>query len=193
MISFWLSQRLLQLHNYIKQTVIKIMLDKKFGTAEWIFVSSSDSVCLTYIKRWDGTEENLISVIDSGSQADVLPHVSHWFEGSWSRCRALFLFSPPFFCLFSLANLHIIIFLLNPLLFLFLSASLVLQRLPPCHPSLFLLLRHSRGSDTHTRACRGVSFIDVAGVCASGPCQSERCHWRVIVINVGLMFPQWSL
>lgn len=77
-------------------TVTKIMLDKTFG--------SSDTVCFTYIECWDGTEENLISVIDSGSQADVLPHVSHWFEGSWSRCRALFLFFSPFFFLFLLAG-----------------------------------------------------------------------------------------
>jgi len=41
-----------------------------------------------------------------------------------------------------------------------------------------------RRSHTHTHT--ELSFIDVAGVGASGQCQSERCLGHVIVINVGL-------
>lgn len=173
------------------------MLDKKLGIAEWNFVSSSDSVCLTYVERWDGTEENLISVINSGSQADVLPHVSHWFEGSWSRCRALPLFFPPlFFSHWQISISSSFFFVEPPSLPLSIGISRVSMPLYLCVSASFLsslsflVLGHSRGSDTRTHTCRGVSFVDVAGMCASGLCQSERCHWRVIVINVGVTFPQ---
>lgn len=143
-----------------------------------------------------GTKQNLISVINSGSSTRVLLFLSQRFEGSRSRCRSLSLLS--FFVLLPHFNgkspYHHFLFVNlpppPPLPLLSLSNAISSDSTPlclsdnsaSCLSSLFLC---SRGDlrFTYTHMDGQLPFIDVAAVCASCQCQCERCHQRVIVIN----------
>ena len=127
------------------------MSSLRFGTVDfWVLLW----LCF---EDQDATEENLISVIDSGNRAEVLLQCVTLV---WRELEQISLSS---FFLFTSSN--------DP-------ASVLSSLYICCYGTPGIWAKH-----TQTQ----LSSVDAVRVVSSAQCQSERCHRHVVVTDVGLM------